>query len=129
MAVSVQLTDPARVAGFVTPGSKVAVFLSSAGSSGTATAGSAGPFTRLLLPNVEVIGVGSTTLLSTTTTTPAGAQTTQQVSQTILTLALTQKQAQQVIFASGNGTLALGLLNAKSKVSSNPGTTSANLFK
>ncbi len=28
MAVSVQLTDPARVAGFITPGSKVSVFMS-----------------------------------------------------------------------------------------------------
>ncbi len=54
MAVSVNLTDAARVSGFLEPGSEVAVFLN--GTSPT----TGQPFTRLLLPRVTVLGVGST---------------------------------------------------------------------
>ncbi|MEP6666145.1 MAG: Flp pilus assembly protein CpaB [Nocardioidaceae bacterium] len=132
MAVSVQLTDPSRVAGFITPGSKVAVFMSSTGTSQTSSSGTttaADPFTRLLLPEVDVIGVGTTTVLSTTTTDESGAATVEQLPKTLLTLALTQDQAEKVMFASGNGTLALGLLNDKSKVKSGSGVTNKSLFK
>lgn len=131
MAVSVQLTDPARVAGFVTPGSDVAIFLASVGqgtqdSSGTGTSPN---FVRMLLPKVEVIGVGSTTVLSQTTTDASGNQTTEQISKTILTLALNQHDSEKVIYASNNGTLSFGLLNDKSKVSPDLGVTAKNLFK
>ncbi len=131
LAVSVQLTDPARVAGFVTPGSSVAIFLSSVAStqSGSTTTGTSPNFVRMLLPKVEVIGVGSTTVLSQTTTDSSGNQTTEQISKTILTLALNQHDAEKVIYASNNGTLAFGLLNDKSKVSPDLGVTSKNLFK
>ncbi len=67
LAISVNLTDPARVAGFVNPGSEVAVFLNGS----NATSGEA--FTRVLLPRVTVLGVGSTTPTTTTTTTTDGA--------------------------------------------------------
>jgi pilus assembly protein CpaB len=130
MAVSVQLTDPGRVAGFVTPGSKVAVFLS-----GTPEAVDAGgntktlpTFTRLLLPSVDVIGVGDTTVLNTTKTDPTGATTTEQIPKTILTLALTQEQAEKIIYAAKNGELAMGLLNDKSKVRDSAGVDASNLF-
>lgn len=132
LAVSVQLTDPARVAGFVTPGSDVAIFLSSSGSqdsSSSSTTTTAPNFVRMLLPKVEVIGVGSTTVLSQTTTDSSGNQTTEQISKTILTLALNQHDAEKVIYASNNGTLAFGLLNDKSKVAPDLGVTSKNLFK
>lgn len=135
MAVSVQLTDPARVAGFINPGAKVAVFAS--GTAATAnsdtstdpTAGGTGTFTQLLLPSVDVIGVGTTTVLSTTTTDETGAATTEQLPKTLLTLALTQDQAQRVIFASNNGQLSLGLLNDTSKVRTGPPVTFTTLFK
>ena len=61
MAISVNLTDPDRVAGFVNPGSQVAVFL-------TGNDGQTGqPFTRMLFDRVMVLGVGSTTPVSTST--------------------------------------------------------------
>ena len=41
--MSVDLTDPARVAGFVNPGDKVAIFMNGAVAGGAA-------FSRLLLP-------------------------------------------------------------------------------
>jgi len=127
MAVSVQLTDPARVAGFVVPGSQVSVFASGTGV-GTAET-PAGEFTRLLLPDVQVIGVGQTTVMSTTTSETGGAQTTEAIPQTILTLALDLREAQQVLFASrAPGELAFGLRNDQSPVGKTVGITASNLF-
>jgi pilus assembly protein CpaB len=123
MAVSVNLTDPARVAGFVNPGDDVAVFMQ-----GSGVGNNAGTFARLLLPKVEVIGVGTTTVVSTTTTDSTGAKTTEQLPRTLLTLALDQKDAERVMFASGNGELALGLLNSDSSVALDRGVTGQNLF-
>jgi pilus assembly protein CpaB len=127
MAVSVQLSDPARVAGYVQPGSEVAVFLSTTAAEGAPNGGV--DFTRLLFPQVEVIGVGSTTLLTSTTTDDSGAQTTEEVPRTILTLALTQEQAEEIIYAQGHGELAMGLLNEESVVRPSGPVTSVDLFR
>ncbi len=122
-AVSVNLTDPARVAGFVNPGSEVAIYYSAIGGSG--------PFTRLLLDRVTVIGVGSTTPApaSTTTTTAEGEPAPEALPRTLLTLSLDQKSSEKVIFGQGNGELSFGLLTEKSKIAPSPGTNSANLFE
>lgn len=122
IAMSVNLTDPARVAGFVNPGDKVAVFMSGSGQGG-------GPFSRLLLPNVPVIGVGTTTVVSTTKTDSTGAQTTEQLPRTLLTIAVDQAQAEKVLFASGNGELSFALLAKDSAVKAGPGVTASNLFR
>src|SRR5690242_12564566 len=96
IAISVNLTDPARVAGFVNPGSQVAIFLNGTDAKkGT-------PFTQLLLAKVTVIGVGSTTPVSTTTTDQSGSQTTEQLPRTLLTLAVSQDEAQKVLYSQGN---------------------------
>jgi pilus assembly protein CpaB len=128
MAISVNLTDPARVAGFVTPGADVAIFASVNVASNGGNSANAN-FTRLLLPRVTVIGVGTTTVVPTTTTDGAGAQTTEQLPKTLLTLAVDQKQAEQVIYASKNGELAFGLLTDKSAVKAGSGINSSNVFK
>lgn len=122
MAISVNLTDPARVAGFVNPGSEVAVFVN---STDTATGNT---FTRMLLDRVTVLGVGSTTPVSTTTTDETGASTTEQLPRTLLTLALDQDQSERVIFAAANGELAFALLTEKSTVADGPPVTADNLF-
>lgn len=123
LAVSVNLSDPARVAGFINPGNTVSVFMNGSGS------GASGSFSRMLLPKVEVIGVGTTTVVPTTTTDNSGTQTTEQLPSTLLTLALDQKQAEKVLYASSNGNLALGLLNTSSKVAMDGGVTQGNLFR
>ena len=123
LAISVNLTDPARVAGFVNPGSEVSVFMTGSDPQ------SGQPFTRLLLDRVTVIGVGSTTPVSTTTTDETGESTTEQLPRTLLTLSLDQKQAQQVLFAASNGELAFGLLTDKSAVANQEPTTADTLFK
>lgn len=127
-AITVSLSDPARVAGFVNPGSQVAIFLS----------GAAGgqPFTRLLLPKVAVIGVGATSnaaVAGGAGATAGGvgggaAVNTEQLPSTLLTLAVTQQDAQKVLFAQGNGQLAFSLLTESSKIAPAPATTLSNLF-
>ncbi len=127
VAVSVQLGDPERVAGFVTSGSHVAVF---ATVSTTATGGTAqSSLTQVLLPDVLVVGVGSSTVVTTTTTSASGQQNTEQISRAILTLALDQTDATKIIYATQQGQLYFALLTADSKVSPGGGITSANLFK
>lgn len=125
LAVSVELTDPARVAGFVTPGSHVAIFASGDPEVYKADGSTQklSPYTRILLPDVEVIGVGDTSMSSRTTTDDEGQQTTEQIPRTILTVAVTQEQAERVIFAGRNGDLAFALRTDKSKVSDGPGVT------
>jgi pilus assembly protein CpaB len=123
IAISINLTDPARVAGFVNPGDKVAIFMNGSGGA------EGGNFSRLLLPNIQVIGAGTTTMVATTTTDPAGAQTTDQLPKTLLTLAVTQPEAERLLYATGNGELAFGLLNSDSEVAASKGVTTLNLFK
>jgi len=129
MAVSVNLTDPARVAGFVNPGSEVAVFWT--GALGVAGVDGAAPttMTKILLTRVTVLGVGSTTPVSTTTTDETGASTTEQLPRTLLTLSLTQAQAQKVLLGVSTGELAFGLLTDLSASTDTPETTADSLFK
>ncbi|MFL6061425.1 MAG: Flp pilus assembly protein CpaB [Marmoricola sp.] len=124
MAVSINLTDTARVAGFVNPGDDVAIFVNTNGAAGLGSAN------KLLLPKVHVIGVGTTTVVATTKTDAAtGAQTTEQLPRTLFTLGVTQAQAQRLMFATANGELALGLLNKDSVVTPHESVDAGNLFR
>jgi pilus assembly protein CpaB len=126
IAMSVQLSDPARVAGFVDAGTDVAIFMSGSSQSGD---GQAQPFTRTLLDRVRVIAKGQETVVNQETE-DGGQTVTEQIPTAILTLGVTQEQAQKIIFAQSQGELYLGLLNADSAVDlAAPGTTSDNLFR
>lgn len=121
-AISVNLSDTGRVAGFVSPGSRVALFLNGPiGAQGMEG-------TRVLLPEVQVIAVAQTTAATATTTSPEGAQTTESLPQSIFTLAVNQTDAEKVLYASTHGELSFGLLNDRSKVRQGPGVTQQNLF-
>jgi pilus assembly protein CpaB len=122
IAISVTLSDTGRVAGFVNPGASVAIFA-------TSTDPRSGETLRLLMPKVQVIAVGATTVVSTTTTDAAGAQTTEQLPKTLFTLAVDQDEAERIMYASKTGELTFALLNDKSKVKSGPGVSSTNLFR
>jgi pilus assembly protein CpaB len=126
LAISVNLSDPARVAGFLTPGAQVAIFVSGTPEAET---GNTGRYTRLLLPRVQVIGVGTTTVVSTTKTDPEGAQTTEQLPRTLLTMAVDQRQAERILFAAGSGEMSFALLTDKSTVTAGPGVTASDIFK
>ena len=58
--------------------------------------------------------MGDTTVISTTTTNDEGAQTTEQLPRTLLTLAVDQDEAERVLYGAKNGELAFGLLTDKS---------------
>jgi pilus assembly protein CpaB len=122
LAISVTLSDTGRVAGFVVPGDEVAIFLN-----GEIGGGKTG--VRLLLPRVKVIAIGSTTVISTTTTNPQGAQTTEQLPRTLFTLAVDQPDAEKIMLAATTGELSFGYLNDKSEVKPGPGTTTDTLFR
>ncbi len=123
LAISVSLTDTGRVAGFVNPGTQVAIFLN--GTDPT----SGQNFTRLLLENVEVIAVGSTTTTQTTVTTAEGTQTTEQLPRTLMTLALEQGDAEKVLLSQGVFDLAFAVLTKDSTVNPGPGVTAVDLFR
>jgi len=125
VAISVNLTDTGRVAGFVTPGTEVALFVNGAvGADGAEVA-------RLLLPAVEVVAVAQATV-ATATTDPAAAgtypATVEQLPRTLVTLAVSQADAERVLFASTHGELAFGLRTGNSEVEPSAGVTAANLF-
>ena len=129
VAISVTMSDTGRVAGFVSPGSNVSIFLTgaAAGTAPSNTANASGSDgTKLLLPKVQVIAVGATTVTSTTAADGSTAPTT---SSTLFTLAVDQDQAQKIIYASSHGTLTFALLTDKSKVKPGPATVETNLFQ
>lgn len=121
LAISVNLSDPARVAGFINPGSEVAVIYSGTNP----TTGQ--PFTRTLLDRATVLGVGSSTPAPVSGQDPA-SQPAEAVSRTLLTLAISQIDAQRILFAQGNGELTFALLTQDVKVSSQVSVDATNLF-
>ena len=122
VAVSVNLTDPARVSGFVEPGTRVAIFY-------TGVPDGANGLSRLLLEEVEVIGVGSTSTTQKTTTTAEGEQTTEELPKTLMTIAVDKEEAEKILFGQANGELAFGLLTDQSTVNPGPGVTAESLFQ
>ena len=124
VAVSVKLDDPNRVAGFVQPGSNVAVFATVNPIGG----GNASQTTRVLLPTAQVVAVGPTTFATTSTKTASGATNTESLPKAILTLGLGQRDAQRLILASQTGTLYFALLSGNTTL--NPGVVvnQLNLF-
>jgi pilus assembly protein CpaB len=120
MGIAISLGDPERVAGFVKPGSEVALFTTAEGVGGVAE-----QQTTILLPKVLVAAVGPTVIAQ-----PAeGSSNTEAIPTAIMTLALTQEEAQKVILASQTTSLYMGLLDDKSKVDpAIPSTTSENLL-
>lgn len=118
IAMSMSLSDTGRVAGFVSPGSEVAIF---------ATCGEG---TYTLFPQMQVIAVGATTVTNTTTVDPTGAQTTEQLPKTLFTLAVTQEQGQRLLQAASTCEMAYGLRTETSVVDVPvPPTTATNLFQ
>lgn len=128
-AISVTLSDTARVAGFVNPGNHVSIFMNGA-NSGTTSGPTSSDFSRMLVPDVEVVGVGATTTtLSTTTTDQNGTTTQEQLPRTLLTVAVNQKDAEKILYAVGHGSLAFGLLGEKANPAKDGGANSRNLFQ
>lgn len=119
MGVAVQLDDAQRVAGFVQPGSEVAVFAT--------VESEAGPSTRLLLPRATVAAVGPTTVVSRTTGQGESANT-EEIPTAILTLALDQRDAEKLIFATDQSRLYFALLTPQSQTAPSGGVSGGTLW-
>jgi pilus assembly protein CpaB len=116
MAVSVQLGDPQRVAGFVRPGSEVAVF-----TTGSDIGGVTEQQTTVLLPRALVVAVGPTVVAQSA----EGSGNTEPIPTAILTFAVDQEEAQRLILATQSTQLYLALLDEDSKIDTKtaPATT------
>ena len=123
MAVAVQLTDPSRVAGFVNPGSEVAVFYTFVEENDKPG------YSRLLLDRVKVLAIGDTSTVTSTKKNKEGEETTEEVPQTLMTLAVGQEDAQKLFFGANHGELSVGLLTSKTKEGKSEFTYEQNLFK
>jgi pilus assembly protein CpaB len=148
LAVSVELTDPAKVGQFLVVGSRITVFdtfnvqegdpddVTPAGdelSSDHAYTRA----TRVLLPDVEVLAVGQTTTKEVATTSGAGVQAaaqqqpeaTQTQTVTLVTLAVDQAQAQALVHGIQTGTLYFALRSADVEIVPGRGVTDRGLFE
>lgn len=145
LAVTVELEDPARVAGLVQPGSNVAVFdtftvYTGAGRQGNNPNGeSLGSdptdvhTTRVLIPAATVLAIGQVTR-------PVSAQSSESKQGSLsagktggsptklVTLAVTQAEAERLITVAQTGKPWFALLGDDSKVSNGPGVDTRHLF-
>ena len=120
IAITVTLTDPQRIAPLLTPQSHIVIFDTLGVKSGGTTAATS-QVTRILLPDVEVIGVGNQTAqpAPTPAADPASQQTASNVA--LVTVALSPADAQLLVHAVQTGNLLYGgLLGSDVKV--NPKT-------
>lgn len=119
MAVSVELTDFERVAGFVNPGNEIAIFATAKGAVRITPTGDEiklGDWTRVVVPRVTVVGVGTTSVTSRTTKTDEGEQVVEEVPRTILTVAVNQEQAEKLIHADRTAEVTFALLTEDTAV-------------
>jgi pilus assembly protein CpaB len=130
IAVSVQLPSDADVANYVAPGSDVIIFVTSQLKTKTKYAMTNGDdlmVTRTVVPRATVIATSNTAPTAVAGTTDA--TTTSTDSTTMLTLGLSQYDAERVILAQNAGSLYLGLLSSSSKVDQDGGVINAGYFK
>jgi pilus assembly protein CpaB len=146
LAVSVTAKAPTDVAGFVVPGSKVAIFDTFSATSGSRLPTGEGlsrgegknQATRILLSGIEVIAVGNHGSGGQTTTGGSAAgeaagdgasDTSQKKDEVTVTVAVTQAQAEKLVHATQTGAIYLGLLGADSKVKPGAGVDNNSLFQ
>ncbi|WP_299925094.1 Flp pilus assembly protein CpaB [uncultured Nocardioides sp.] len=131
MAISIELTDFERVAGFVNPGNDVAIFATATSPvliSPNGDEQKRGDWTRIVLPRVPVVGVGTTSVTSRTTETDEGEQVTEEVPRTILTIAVTQAEAEKLIHSDRTTDLTFALLTDDSASRDEPGVGLAGVM-
>ncbi len=127
IAITVAMPSNADVGGFVQPGSQVAIFgtwavTSPDGKPATSTAGTAQYLTDLILPKVLV----TATSVSAPTDVDGSKSSTSTVSSggsVLVTVAVSQADAQKIILAQQTGSLYFGLLSDSSNTASDGGAT------
>lgn len=131
VAISLALSDPARVGAFVSPGSHIVIYdtyvppVAAAGATAAAAAAVATKQTRVLLDDVLVIAMGSTTL------TPAAAtdgQAQAAAAGALVTVALPPALAAKLVHGIQTGTLYAGLRGTDTKADLAQIVSDATLF-
>ncbi|RZU54127.1 pilus assembly protein CpaB [Krasilnikovia cinnamomea] len=148
LAVSVQMTAAGRVAGYVRPGSRVAVFSTFTmregrgrvpAGDGLSSGHDYNQATRVLLPRVEVIGVGERGVSGAATagdtaaaadgSGESGSGSAAKAGVTMLvTVAVSQQEAAKLVHVSLTGTLSLALLDDTATVEPDAGIDNNTLF-
>jgi pilus assembly protein CpaB len=134
IAVTVNLCLPEAVAGDLRPGAEVAIFDTIVtGGGGQVSAGPActgphqqpggNPQTRLVLARVQVVSTGAAAGSGSTTTAGFGGGSSSSASTTsmMVTLAVSQVQAERLIQITETGLPYLALLNSSSRTSADAG--------
>ena len=144
MAVSVELNDPQRVAGFVQPGSEVAIFDTFEVDSADVTATVTGArsvnvrgakvdrATRLLLPRASVIAVGPVSLRPSSGEDKDDDSTVtddKPVTTAVLTVAVSATDAEKLVHAAQTGEVYFALLTSRSKTGPTQGVDNSTLFR
>jgi pilus assembly protein CpaB len=126
IAITVTLQDPQRIAPLLTPQSHIVIFDTLGGKSGGAAL--TAQETKILLPDVEVIAVGSQTAQPTPTAT-AGAQQAAAGNSALVTFAVSPADGQLLVHAVQTGTLLYGgLLGTNVKVDPKSVVSDANIL-
>lgn len=141
LAVSVEVTAAARVGGYVRPGSRIAIFdtftlrtggRTPSGDVGVTSRHEYNHATRVLLPRVEVIAVGERgtagAVTSATGASPATAAMGKGGATILVTVAVTQQEAERLVHATQTGSLYLALLDDTAKIEPGSGVDNTTLF-
>ena len=145
LAVSIELTDPAKVGQFLVVGSHITVFdtfnIQEADADDVTPAGDElatdhafTRATRVLLADVEVLAVGQTTTKEVATTSggvqaAADQRATETQTVTLVTVAVDQQQAQTLVHGIQTGTLYFGLRGQDVEITPGPGVSDRGLFQ
>jgi len=125
VAISVALSDPGRVGTFVTPGSRIVIYDTYVPSAGAKGVGADGKVTQVLLDDVLVIAVGSTSL---TPVANSEGQTPAASAEALVTVALPPATAGKLVHAIQTGTLYAGLRGTDTKANVGQVISDATLF-
>jgi len=123
IAVTVALRDPPHVASFVVPGSDIVVF-------DTATIkdalGNESASTRIILDRIRVLAINAATATERESTSTQTQGSTSE--DELVTVAVTQRQAEVLVHAAQTGQLYFGLLNHETSISKPRIITDKSLF-
>jgi pilus assembly protein CpaB len=140
VAVTVLLSDPARIGPFLRPGSTIAIY-DTYNAKDAKVANAKVPngeklsnekedlhVTQVLLPKVEVLGVGDDTLSGSTAPTEEQGGRANEVPSALVTVAVLPAEAQRLVHAAQTGTLYAALLGAGAEVEAGQPLLDTTLF-
>lgn len=113
LAITVTLSDPARVASFLQPGSEITIFVTGQKNDSK--------FTQVLIPQAKVLAVGSQVL-------PAAGGAASANNSALITVAVTPYQAKRLVHASQTLSLYFGLRTTGVDFGNSPSVTDDSLF-